>query len=167
MDKIWRRKYSNVSFGRLGHSNLRKKNFTCYLSNRHWVFLLLYKWNSFFWNYGKNLIWIWRSWYLLGYFYISRNKLFSFIYLIKWYTWIISWGKYISMTFLKAKRCLTFNFMSIMKPSDHVRFWEAFVFHSTIDLKSYNRKNSVAIVTNNQRELQNLYDNIRFSIFTF
>ena len=69
------------------------------------------------------------------------------------------------MTFLKAKRCLTFNFMSIMKPSDHVRFWEAFVFHSTIDLKSYNRKNSVAIVTNNQRELQNLYDNIRFSIY--
>ena len=92
-------------------------------------------------------------------------KIISFIYLIKWYTWIISWGKYISMTFLKAKRCLTFNFMSIMKPSDHVRFWEAFVFHSTIDLKSYNRKNSVAIVTNNQRELQNLYDNIRFSIY--
>ena len=69
------------------------------------------------------------------------------------------------MTFMKAKGCLAFNFMSIMKPSDHVRFWEAFVFHSTIDLKSYNRKNSVAIVTNNQRELQNLYDNIRFSIY--
>ena len=103
--------------------------------------------------------------------YISRNKLFSFIYLIKWYTWIISWGKYISMTFMKAKGCLAFNFMSIMKPSDHIRFWEAFVFHSTIDLKSYKRKNSVAIVTisvNYQTYMITIKLNIifRFSIYS-
>ena len=131
----------------------KNNNLTSYLSNRHWnssspflSFCYFINKTPTFDTMEKNPIWIWRSWYLLG-FCMSKNKLFSFIYLIKWYTWIISWGKNISMTFLKAKRCLTFNFMSIMKPSDHVRFWEAFVFHSTIDLKSYKRKNSVAIVT--------------------
>ena len=133
----------------------KNNNLTSYLSNRHWnssspflSFCYFINETPTFETMRKNLEILVSS---VFYIYIEIKclvaKVISFLYLIKWYTWIISWGKYISMTFLKAKRCLTFNFMSIMKPSDHVRFWEAFVFHSTIDLKSYKRKNSVAIVT--------------------
>ena len=36
----------------------------------------------------------------------------------------------------KAKRSAAFDFMPVVQPSDRVGFWEAFIFHSTVDLKN-------------------------------
>ena len=87
------------------------------------------------------VLFTWYWWQALDKIWRGKDSNGSFTrlchsHLVKRDTRIVPWWKYICMIKSKAKRSAAFDFMPVVQPSDRVGLWEAFIFHSTVDLKN-------------------------------